>query len=544
MSEIFISYASQTAAQANQIAQTLRGQGYAVWRDDELPAHRSYADVIEERLRGAKAVVVVWSEPALHSQWVRAEADFARNAGTLVQLSIDGILPPMPFNQIQCADMKDWLGDAEASGWRKVIDSIDQLTGRRRTRVKTAPATAPAPSVGKPSIAVLPFANLTGDAGEDYFADGMVEEISTALSRIRSIFVIASGSTLSLKATGISPEDAARKLNVRYVLEGSVRKSGGVVRIAVKLIDASDGVQVWAERYDGALEDVFALQDRVAVGVAGVIEPTMLAAEVRRAASSSTDSVSAYDLYLRALPFQRSNSSAETFAAIELLQRAIALDPDYGAALALAALCHNQVFIYDWSKDAADHHRQAVELAYRAIKDAGDDAEVLARAAPVLLHESEADAVGLVDRAMALNPGCSFAWYVSGLIRTVEGHSDLAVEHLTKSMQLDPLSPYRPAQLSWLGAARFEQERFSDAAPLLREAAQLMPAVSSSHALLAACYGHLGNRAAAGDALARFRSLTDTPIEVFGERTFRNPAHRRLLLDGLANAEAGTAADA
>ena len=197
MAEIFISDAGATVDRAKQIADALRALGYGVWRDDESPAHRAYGEVIEQRLRSAKAVVVIWSASAVKSQWVRAEADLAREAGKLVELRIDGALLPLPFNQIQCADLTDWSGDADAPGWRKVTASIAELfSGESQLAEVLEPAsTSPPQAPTKPSLAVLPFANLSGEADQEYFADGMVVEIVAALSRIKSIFVIASGRT-------------------------------------------------------------------------------------------------------------------------------------------------------------------------------------------------------------------------------------------------------------------------------------------------------------------------------------------------------------
>src|SRR5579863_9525989 len=186
MSDIFISYARSTADQAQQIAEALRVLGYGVWRDDELPAHRDYSEVIEERLRAAKAVVVVWSPEAVRSQWVRAEADIAREAGTLVQLALDGAPLPLPFNRIQCADMSGWAGDLNAPGWKKVAASVAELVGGASTPTATVKQTAlpavPAalPLADKLSIAVLPFADPGGAVEGDYFADGMVDEIVAA----------------------------------------------------------------------------------------------------------------------------------------------------------------------------------------------------------------------------------------------------------------------------------------------------------------------------------------------------------------------------
>ena len=340
MPHVFISYARSTAKEAQAVAAALRGLGHEVWLDDEIPAHRAYADVIEERLREAKAVVVIWSAEAVKSQWVRSEADKAREQNKLVQLSVDRSPLPMPFDQIQCADLAGWTGDVNAPGWRKVAASAADLLGGA-AGIATAPvADPPLPLPSKPSIAVLPFANLSGDPEQEFFADGMVVEIVEALSRIRSIFVIASGSSLSFKGKGVSVRDAARQLGVRYVLEGNVRKAGGRVRIGVQLVHAADGAQIWTQRFEDTLEDVFALQDNVALSVAGVIEPAVRKRKSAARPSARPTTWAATTSVFALCPTLRKRDPADLLAGLDLLNRAIALDPDYGQALVWAASCH------------------------------------------------------------------------------------------------------------------------------------------------------------------------------------------------------------
>ena len=539
MSDIFISYARSTATQAEAAAQALRALGYEVWRDDELPAHRDYSEVIEERLRAAKAVVVLWSAEAVKSHWVRAEADMAREAGTLVQLSLDGAPLPMPFNRIQCADLAGWMGDPGTPGWRKVVASVAALAGAS----SAGPAPEPvrlAPPPSKPSIAVMPFANLSGDPEQDYFADGMVVEIIEALSHNKSIFVIARGSSLSFKGKGCSPQDAARQLGVRYVLEGDVRKADGRVRIGVQLIDAADGAAILTQRFEGALDDVFALQDRVALSVAGKIEPTIQQAEIRRAALRPTENMGGYDLYLRALPCCRTGEKAGYSAAIGLLERAIDLDPDYGLALALAAVCHFLLVPFGWSDDPPADSRRSVELAHRALRAAGDDAQVLPLVALVTAYvEGDlAGALGLVDRAIALNPGSAIGWNYSGDLRLQAGDTELAIEHLETSMRLDPMGPDRATQVRPLGCALYAQGRFSEALAYFRELVQQQEN-PGGYFLLAAALGKLGQTAAAKEALAHYRALTPLAPAEFASnwsRTVR-PELIQQWLDGIALAE-------
>ena len=535
MSDVFISYARSTEPQAQRIAAALRGLGYEVWRDDEIPAHRPFGEMIEERLAVAKAVLVLWSADAAKSEWVRSEASRARAMGKLVQLTLDKSPLPMPFDQIQCANLVGWNGEADTPGWRKVAASVADLVGGGVPAAAAVADQAPLTLPSKPSIAVMPFANLSGDPEQDYFADGMVEEIVGALSRYRSIFVIGSGSTLTFKGKSLTPHDVGRLLGVRYVLEGSVRKAGGRVRIAVNLIDASDGVQFWADRFEDTLEDVFALQDRVALGVAGKIEPTVQQAEIRRASSLPTETMGAYDLYLRALPLYQTFSRAETLKARDLLDRAIALNPDFGPALAASAACRNVLVIFGWSDDPERDRRRGAELAYRAVRVGGDDAYVLSFAAAALsnLNVNRDLAATLIDRALDLNPGAALGWFASGVLQIQRGEPDLAFEHFETTSRLDPLSLRRGPVRVYKGVARFQQGRFAEALKLLKEAASLV-ITPVAPAYLAATYGQLGQMSEARSALALYRQRSPAPIET---RAMGRPDHRKLFLEGIALAD-------
>jgi len=239
------------------------------------------------------------------------------------------------------------------------------LAGAETAATYDSRATAPRT---ESSLAVLPFQNLGGDPEQAYFADGMMEEITTALSRIRSIFVIASASTQQYKGKSVGPQSVRRDLGVRYVLEGSVRRAGNRVRIAVKLTDAADGSQLWAQHYEDTLDDVFALQDRVALSVAGIIEPTVQDVEIRRAARRPTSSTDAYELYLKAMALVDSYEKDAMFEAVRLIDRALALDPNYARALSVAGYAHSQIAVSNWAADLAPHRKLALDYANRAVR--------------------------------------------------------------------------------------------------------------------------------------------------------------------------------
>ena len=286
MSDVFISYAKATTAnEARAVADALQAEGYSVWWDDQLPSHRAYSDVIEEQLQTAKAVVVIWSAEAVKSEWVRSEANRAREDRKLVQVIVDTSRLPMPFDQIQCADLAGWSGNAGHPGWLKALASVAELVAGRGPTLAPeglrAATTLALPD--KPSIAVLPFADLSPGKDQDYFCDGMVEEVVAALTRFPALFVIAGRSGLAYRGDKRPPREIAAELGVRYLLDGSVRQSGVRLRIAVSLADAIEGDQVWSDRFDGDLDDVFDLQEEVASAVATRIAPSIRAADMRRA---------------------------------------------------------------------------------------------------------------------------------------------------------------------------------------------------------------------------------------------------------------------
>ena len=377
---------------------------------------------------------------------------------------------------------------------------------------------------------MLPFANMSGDPEQEYFADGMVEEIITALSRIRWLFVIARNSSFTYKGQAVDVKQVGRELGVRYVLEGSVRKAGQRVRITGQLIDAATGAHLWADRFDGSLEDVFDLQDKVASSVAGVIEPALQSAETARSAGRATRDLTAYDLYLRA--YAMALASAARFPeALRLVEQAIERDPSYGPALAYAAICYLRSVFDSRSDNPEADGRVATDLARRALEVAGDDPGTIANAATVLAYFGEDIGVmTLVDRALALNPSFARGWYISGLLRRWAGQPDIAIEHFEAALRLSPR-----ARIGWavggIGGALFFSRRFDEAVAKLLVAIQEDPSMPDQYRYLAACYAHMGRLDEARAVIKKLHTITPhlVPLVI----TSRKAEDRELLLSGL-----------
>jgi adenylate cyclase len=448
MPDIFISYARSTADRAQAVAEALRGLGYGVWRDDELPAHRAYAEVIEERLRSAKAVVVMWSAEAAKSQWVRAEANVARAAGTLVQLRLDATVPPLPFNEIQCADLVGWTGDLDAPGWRKVAASVAELIGG------IAAQPAPSPAVRKRSICVLPFANMSGDPEQEYFSDGISEDIITDLSKVSALFVIARNTAFGFKGKSPNVKEVAHQLGVSHVLEGSVRKAGGRVRITAQLIDGATGGHVWAERYDRELTDIFALQDEISEAIVGALKLKLLPEEKQAIERRGTSNVDAYNFYLMARQLLISGNHGDVRVnetALRLCRRATEIDPDYAQAWALTALAET-------------------ELRY-----AGGKPD---------------DGLAAAERAIALDPGLGEARAVRARHLLRLGRHDEAATEIALALRLDPESyevNVNAGLLSLRGRA------FAEAISYYEKATALEATAVGGPGMLVTCYGATGD---------------------------------------------------
>jgi adenylate cyclase len=420
----------------------------------------------------------------------------------------------------------------------QVLKNITEPVRAWRVKLGAQPASAANQAAAlalpdKPSIAVLPFQNAGGDPEQEYFADGLVEDITIALSRFKSLFVIARNSAFTYKGRAVDIKQVGRELGVRYVLEGSVRKAGSHLRITGELIDASTGAHLWAEKFDGALEDVFELQDSIASRVAGAIDPLLLDTEIRRARERPISDLTTYDLYLRGMHLIRSWAREPVAEAIAFLEQAIERDPDYGPALASLALCHAQNFLNGWG-DAATESEKARVLARRAREAAPNDGMTITSAAGALLNLGEDTNVlkRMVDGALARNPSHAIGWMWSGWIRTVSGEAEVAIEHFEMSRRLDPQASRRAFHLTGMGICHFWQRRFDQATGLLEASFEELPTYAMTAWFLAACYAHVGRVDEARGFAARQGIFPGGQWFKIGS-LYGDPEQRELLLSGL-----------
>jgi TolB-like protein len=404
-----------------------------------------------------------------------------------------------------------------------------------------SPAPARADNLSdRPSIAVLPFTNLSGDPEQEYFADGIVEEIITALSRIRWLFVIARNSSFTYKGRAIDLKQVGRELGVRYVLEGSVRKALNRVRIAGQLIDTSTGAHLWADRFEGNLEHIFDLQDQVAANVVGAVAPKLELAEIERAKRKPTDSLDAYDYFLRGMASFHQSTRASIGKALPLFQRAIDYDPDYAAAFGMAAWCYVRRKASRWVAEPAQEISETERLARRALDLGKEDALALCTAGHALgyvVGELEQGA-SFIDQALALNPNLATALSLSGWMRLWLGELDTSIELQERAMRLSP----RDSQLFIMECAtalgHLCSGRYNEASAWAVRAFSNHPNYVASIAASAASYAHLGRPQDARKALARTREL-DPTLRISGLKNwtpFRQPDHLKRWMDGLRKA--------
>jgi adenylate cyclase len=413
-----------------------------------------------------------------------------------------------------------------------------QVGGPSETRAavsaRGAEAESPPPLPDRPSIAVLPFQNMSGDPEQEYFADGMVDEIITALSRFKWLFVIARNSSFTFKDKAVDIKEVGRRLGVRYVLEGSVRKAAGKVRITGQLIDAITGAHIWGDRFERDLTDVFALQDEVTVAVVSAIEPKLRQTVIAMAARRRPENLTAYDLFLRAV-WQFYLATREAVAeALKFARRALELDPRFGKAAVLAGVCHMDNVLWGYATDPQFERKEAVRLSRLALSLDDDDPDTLASASVIsafMVGDCEG-AIEMADRAVALNPNSFSAWLGRGWVYRIAGLQQEAVQSFERAIRMSPIDPLLHRSFTGIGLAFVELSRFDEAIVAGKKALRQNPSFPVAYRCLASAFAHLGRDAEAREAAARLLEF-DPTFTISSWIARGGQSNSKLIIEGL-----------
>jgi len=476
MADVFVSYARSDKARVAPLVAAIEAQGWSVWWDPEIAAGQEFDRQIATELKSAAAVVVVWTPTSVQSRWVRGEARDAADRGVLVPVRFDGAELPIDVRAIHTTNLDGWGQSPDSPAVRELLRSLSAMITRQRGSSPVTPASPTPVAIAAPvgiAVCVLPFTNMSGDPEQDYFSDGISEDIITDLTKVSALNVVSRNTAFSFKGKSVDVQQVARQLKVSHVLEGSVRKAGGRVRITAQLIDAAKDNQVWAERYDRDLNDIFALQDEISEAIVKALKLKLLPEEKKAIEQRGTDNVEAYNLYLMA----RQNYSTgieqdprRAEASVRLCRRATEIDPGYARAWALMAL--GQMLLHFAHGRRADDGLEAAE------------------------------------RALALDANLAEAHAVKARILSQYGRHDEASAEIDIALRLDPESYEVNKSAAYL---RVRQQRLEEAIRFYEKAMALMATDVNSPSMLLTCYGAVGDAAgvarAARIALARAEKI-------------------------------------
>jgi adenylate cyclase len=466
MADVFVSYARSDKARVAPLVAAIEAQGWSVWWDPEIEAGQQFDDQIEEELTAAKAVLVVWTPTSVASRWVRGEAREAADRGVLVPARFDGARLPMDVRAIHTTDLDGWSENPASPPFQALLKALGTMIARQGG---PGGGNGPASAGAQPSrigVCVLPFANMSGDPEQEYFSDGISEDVITDLSKVSALAVVSRNSAFMYKGKVVDVPKVARDLKVQYVLEGSVRKSGGRVRITAQLVDGASNDNVWAERYDRDLNDIFALQDEISEAIVKALKLKLLPEEKKAIEQRGTTNLEAYNLYLMARQHYATGNEFDVRrneAIIRLCRRAAEIDPNYAHAWALMALG---------------------QMLARWIR--GGDVD---------------DGLAAAEQALALDGNFAAAHAVKARILSEGGRHDEAASEIEVALRLDPESYEVNRAAAYL---RFRQKRLPEAVKHFEKAQALMETDVSSPNMLITCYTALGDR----EALRRVAQIT------------------------------------
>jgi adenylate cyclase len=502
VSDVFISYAHDDRATARRFADALTAENFSVWIDDALRSGEAYDQVIEQALRDARAVVVLWSKKSVDSRWVRAEATLGERNGTLAPAMIEPCERPIMFELTHTADLCAWTGDGSDSAWRTFVADIRRFVDKDRPETPAKVAQAPAASEPPAnSICVLPFANMSGDPEQDVLAGGLTEDIITELSRFGQLFVISRTSAFQFKKGDGDARQAARQFNVQYVVEGSVRKSGSRVRVTVQLIDGQADRHIWSERYDRQLEDIFDLQDEVTSAIVATVSGRVEDASGEKASRKPTENMNAYEHLLAGKLLHHRSTRSDNARAMVHLRRAVELDPHYAQAHAWMACGLGQAFVNGYCADPDAVMKEMLEELVTAMRLNRNDSDVHRILAAVnLIQGQHSKAIFHQERALELNPNDDLIVVQQGELLTWLGRPEEGIAWIQKAMRLNPCHPER--YWNHLGRAFFVARRYDEA---LEAFSNIATPAFVHYAFLAACAAQLGDAEGAQRYAAELR---------------------------------------
>jgi adenylate cyclase len=468
MADVFVSYARSDKTRVAPLVAAIQAQGWSVWWDPEIDAGQQFDDQIEVELKAAKAVLVVWTPTSASSRWVRGEAREAADRGTLVPVRFEGASLPMDVRAIHTTDLDGWGDDAQSAPFQALLRSLSAMIARKGTPPATDTGANPAPSITPPRLAicVLPFANMSGDPEQEYFSDGISEDVITDLSKVSALAVASRNSAFMYKGKQVDVPKVARELKVSHVLEGSVRKAGGRVRITAQLVDGLTNDSVWAERYDRDLNDIFTLQDEISQAIVKALKLKLLPEEKQAIEQRGTDNVDAYNLYLMSRQHYATGNEYDVRrneAIIRLCRRATEIDPGYARAWALMAL--GQMLVRFTNGGQGD------------------------------------DGMAAAERALALDRNLAEAHAVKARILSEGGRHDDASAEIEVALRLDSESYEVNRAAAYL---RFRQKRLHESILHFEKALALMETDVSSANMLMTCYLAVGD----GEAAHRAAQIT------------------------------------
>ena len=485
MSRIFLSYARDDVDTARQLAEGISQAGHDVWWDHNLHGGSRFDTEIDRALKNAEAVVVLWSEASVGSAWVKDEAGEGRDSGRLVPVSIGSAKPPLGFRQFQTIDLGAWDGHGQPQALDELLDGIGRTCGSDARQEKPSASESAKPRITA-SICVLPFVNMSGEPEQEYFSDGISEDITTDLSKVSALEVVARNTAFSFKGQNPNVQEVAKQLAVSHVLEGSVRKAGGRIRINAQLIDGITGKHLWADRYDRDLTDIFEIQDEISKAIVDALKVKLLPQEKTAIENRGTSSVDAYNLYLMARQ-QWINGSVGDLRRdefiIRLCRQATALDPEYAQAWALMALAQ-------------------VELRF--------------------VHGQDEDALAAAERALEIDPALPEAHCIKARYLEEEGKADEAEKQIRTALKLNPESWEVNRE-----AARmlFRHGHLRESIPFFEKATSLMDSDWHNPTLLVSIYESLGDEAQA-------RRAAQTTVDRAQRAIAKNPANGTALASG------------